>query len=269
MTEMTEEPANASEARIGRVLIGTSGWSYGHWIGDFYPPEAKPGQLLAEYCRRFDTVEINASFYRLPLVPMLIGLWQTSPAHFVFSVKASKYITHRLKLRDAADPLGTFIRRMMLLYPKLGPVLFQLSPGFSCDLEVLARFMEALPEGLRYTFEFRHQSWFCDEVYALLKERDCALTIADTPRYPLVFEVTAGFVYCRLHGSRALYRSCYTEEELQSWAGRIREWSAEGRDVYVYFDNDFHAHAPRNALRLREILEDQLSTRDVPPIRPN
>jgi uncharacterized protein YecE (DUF72 family) len=239
---------------MSRIRIGTSGWTYPHWMGTFYPADLKPSELLPAYCRLFDTVELNHSFYRLPLVSMLASLWQATPPDFLFSVKAHKYITHRLKLKDAAEPLVNTVRRLALLQTKLGPFLFQFPEKFACDLERLASFLELLPPWLRFTFEFRHPSWFRDEVYELLRRHACALTIADTPSFPLAFEVTAGFVYCRLHGSRALYGSSYTEEELQTWADRAREWSAEGRDVFIYFDNDFLAHAPRNALRLRGIL---------------
>jgi uncharacterized protein YecE (DUF72 family) len=238
----------------GRIRIGTSGWTYPHWRGTFYPPDLKPAQLLPAYCTLFDSVEINHSFYRLPLVSMLASLWQATPPGFLFSVKAHKYITHRLKLKDAAEPLVNFVRRVALLQTKLGPILFQFPETFRCDAERLAGFLELLPRWLRFTFEFRHPSWFCDGTYERLREHGCALTIADTPEFPIAFELTAGFVYCRLHGSRALYGSPYTEEELQTWAQRAREWAAAGRDVFIYFDNDFLAHAPRNALRLRQIV---------------
>jgi len=238
----------------GRIRVGTSGWSYPHWMGTFYPPEVKASQLLSEYCRHFESVEVNYSFYHLPRVSTLAGLWQTTPSGFLVSVKAHRYLTHRLRLKDAAEPLANIVQRMALLQDKLGPILFQFPEKFPRDIDRLAGFLELLPPRLRFTFEFRHPSWFCPEVYERLGRHGCALTVADTPKFPLVFEVTADFVYCRLHGSRVLYGSPYAEEELQTWAERARGWSAEGRDVFIYFDNDFLAHAPRNAVRLREIL---------------
>lgn len=238
----------------GRIRVGTSGWAYPHWRGPFYPADTRSGQELPRYCEWFDSVEVNLSFYRLPL-PQLIAAWHdTTPPDFVFAMKAGRYITHRLKLRDAAEGLVNYIRRAVLLRTKLGPILFQLPPALGCDLDVLEGFLDLLPRPLRFAFEFRHPSWFCDGVYELLARHWCALTIADTPDYPIAFEVTAEFVYVRLHGHTALYQSAYSEGELEQWAARAREWSATGRDVYVYFDNDFLARAPRDALRLRAIL---------------
>ncbi len=239
---------------MGRIRVGTSGWTYPHWMGTFYPPELKPTQLLPAYAMLFDGVELNYSFYHLPRVSTLAGLWQATPPDFLFSVKAHRYITHRLKLVDAGEPLANVVQRMSLLQDKLGPILFQFPEKFRCNVERLAGFLELLPPWLRFTFEFRHASWFCEEVYELLRRHGCALTIADTPEFPMVLELTADFAYCRLHGGRELYRSAYTEDELQTWSQRAQEWSAGGRDVYLYFDNDFMAHAPRNALRLRELL---------------
>jgi uncharacterized protein YecE (DUF72 family) len=213
--------------------------------------------VLARYGEHFDTVEINLSFYRLPL-PQVLAAWRDHTApDFLFSVKGHRYLTHRLKLKDPAEALVNFVRRMALLQPKLGPILFQFPEAFACDRGRLGGFVDLLPPRLRFAFEFRHPSWFSGEVYDLLASRNCALTIADTPDYPIAFEVTADFVYVRLHGHRALYQSSYSEPELQEWAARAVEWSLAGRDVYVYFDNDFVANAPRNALRLREILNQR------------
>ena len=239
---------------MARIRIGTSGWTYPHWMGTFYPPELNRAQLLPAYCRLFDSVEFNYSFYHLPRVSTLAGLWQGTPPDFLISVKAHRYITHRLRLKEAAEPLTNVVQRMSLLQTKLGPILFQFPKTFRCDPERLGSFLELLPPWLRFTFEFRHVSWFDEGVYELLRQHGCALTIADTPEFPVSLELTADFVYCRLHGGRELYRSPYTEEELQAWAQRAQEWLEGGRDVYIYFDNDFLAHAPRDALRLRDIL---------------
>jgi uncharacterized protein YecE (DUF72 family) len=142
----------------------------------------------------------------------------------------------------------------VLLERKLGPILFQFPEKFECDVERLRGFLPLLPQFLRFTFEFRHGSWFQDEVYELLRQHSCALTIADTPDFPLAFEVTAGFVYVRLHGGRVLYQSAYRDDELGEWARRATEWAEGGRDVYIHFDNDFMANAPRDALKLRRLL---------------
>ena len=239
---------------MAEIRIGTSGWTYPHWRGTFFPVGTSTKQLLPKYCESFDTVEVNLSFYRLPL-PRAISIWRDStPPDFVLSVKAHRYITHHLKLLEASRPLWNFVRRMALLHPKLGPLFFQFPARFRCDVERLKGCLDLLPAGPRFAFEFRHPSWFCREVYEALASHSCALAFADTPDYPIAFELTANFAYVRLHGSRVLYQSSYSEEELQEWARRAREWAATGRDVYVYFDNDFLANAPRNALRLRQIL---------------
>jgi uncharacterized protein YecE (DUF72 family) len=238
----------------GRILVGTSGWSYPHWRGLFYAADVRAGDELRTYCQSFDTVEINLSFYRLPM-PQMVATWHdTTPPGFTFAWKAAKYITHRLKLRDAAEPVVNVVRRAVLLQTKLGPILFQCSPSLKCDLAALGEFLELLPRPLRFAFEFRHASWFADEVYELLARHGCALAIADTPKYPIAFELTADFAYMRLHGHQALYQSSYSGEELSEWARMIREWSEGGRDVYVYFDNDFLANAPRNALALKGMI---------------
>ncbi len=250
----TEVPSASAPGPPGRIRIGTSGWAYPHWRGLFYPPDIRAGQELSWYCESFDSVEVNLSFYRLPL-PRLLATWHdTTPADFTFAMKAGRYITHRLKLRQAAEALVNHIRRAVLLRTKLGPTLFQLPPSLRCDTGVLAAFLALLPGPLRFAFEFRHPSWFCDEVYQLLAQHRCALAIADAPDYPIAFEVTAEFVYVRLHGHTALYQSAYSEGELEEWARRAREWASTGRDVYIYFNNDFLARAPRDALRLRAIL---------------
>ncbi len=249
------EVAEAAQSRPpGRIRIGTSGWTYPHWRGLFYPADLRRGDELRWYCGQFDSVEVNFSFYRLPL-PHMIAVWvETTPPGFLFAMKAGRYLTHRLKLRDAAEGLANFLGRAILLQAKLGPILFQLPATSRCDLEVLESFLELLPRPLRFAFEFRHPSWFRDEVYELLALQGCALAIADTPDYPISFELTAEFVYARLHGHTALYQSAYSDEELAEWAERARAWSAAGRDVFVYFDNDFLARAPRDALRLRMTL---------------
>lgn len=242
----------------GRIRVGTSGWTYPHWMGTFYPPGTKPKDILPTYCELFDTVEINLSFYRLPMPPAFNKWRDGTPPDFLFSIKAHKYITHRLGLRDALPPLLNVLRRYSLLQAKLGPILFQFPERFHCDVERLRDFLPLLPPSLRFTFEFRHESWFAPEVYELLREHNCALTMADTPDFPLVFEVTADFAYARLHGGRVLYQSSYFDDELEQWGRRALDWSETGRDVYIYFDNDFLANAPRNALQLRRLLGQTL-----------
>ena len=238
-----------------RAHIGTAGWSYGHWHGGvFYPEDLKRGAELEFYAGRFDTVEINSSFYHLPQEKTCRGWAERTPDRFLFAVKASRFITHRKRLDDVGEPLANLLARVRALGPKLGPLLFQLSPSFRVDVPRLHAFLRSLPRDLRATFEFRHQSWFCDEVYAALEEAGAAVTISDTPRYPCVVHTTADFVYVRLHGHERLYASNYTAEQLTEWAGHARPWLSDGRDVFVYFDNDAEGHAPRNARELRGLV---------------
>jgi len=238
------------------VRVGTSGWSYKHWHGGvFYPEDLRRGQELAYYVTVFDTVEVNSSFYHLPRESTLEGWRQKTPEGFLFALKANRYITHRLNLKDAQEPLELFCSRAGLLGEKLGPILLQLAPSFHLDLDRLRSFAALLPGDKRFTFEFRSDTWFCEEVYALLEEHNVALTIADAPRYPCVERATADFVYLRLHGHEKLYASNYSDQQLAEWAEKIRGWRAEGRDVHCYFDNDFHGYAPANAATLRRMVE--------------
>lgn len=236
------------------LKIGTSGWSYAHWQGLFYPDKLPKEKWLEYYCQHFDTVELNSSFYHLPPPKTFENWYERTPKGFVFSVKGSRFISHILKLNDAREPLQKLLTNTAGLKEKLGPILFQLPPNFELDLERLKKFLKILPADKRFTFEFRHESWFCSEVYNLLRKNNFALTISDTPKYPLVFEVTADFVYVRLHGHEALYASKYLQTELSEWAKKIKNWLANDLDVYAYFDNDAHAHAIQNAQELKELI---------------
>lgn len=271
------------------VRIGTSGWNYPHWCGTFYPEGLAVRRQLRYLATRFPTVEINGSFYSL-LRPSGVERWRTEvPPSFIFAVKGSRFISHMKKLGGGIEvPLANFFASgILLLGAQLGPILWQLPPLFAFREDRVRAFLERLPrdmreaerlaarhdarvEGpaavrapdgrdarLRYAFEVRDKSWVSGEALGLLARFDVALVAADTAgRWPLLFERTArDFRYARLHGSERLYASCYTDAELAEWAARVRGWAAEGNDVYVYFDNDAHAHAPHDALRLVEALE--------------
>lgn len=235
--------------------MGTSGWAYQHWRGTFYPPDVASADLLAFYAQQFDTVEINSSFYHLPK-PSTIARWAAiTPAGFCFAVKASRYVTHRLRLRDCTESLETFLALIRGLGTKLGPVLFQLPPGLHRDNDLLAQFAALLPEDLRVTVEFRHKSWYEDVVFDLLSSRNIALCIHDMHGSEAPAELTASFVYLRLHGPQQAYTGSYEPTQLAAWAEKVRQWAASGRDVYVYFNNDIGGHAVHNARQLRTLVE--------------
>ncbi len=248
-----------AKRRKPQVRIGTSGWAYDHWRdGVFYPEDLPKGRELEYYCTVFDTVEINSSFYHTPRETALRKWADIAPRGFLFAYKASRSITHNRKLLNVEEITEFVLSRARLLGRKLGPILWQFSPRFKLALERLEAFLAILPRDLRHGFEFRHESWFCDEVYELLHKHGCALVWADTPSYPLVKEVTADFLYVRLHGHEKLYASCYSRRELKAWAEEIGEWVGKGLDAYVYFDNDAHGYAPLNAHQLREIMAEWL-----------
>jgi uncharacterized protein YecE (DUF72 family) len=237
------------------IQIGTSGWVYRHWIGCFYPPEMKQREWLQYYARHFSTVEINRSFYRLPSYQNFRHWgWQVGfNQGFVFTTKASRYLTHIRKLYGPEEPLARLLRAASGLGPHFGPVLFQLPPNMGVDPVRLRYFVERLPYGLQAAFEFRNRSWYCDEVYYILNQGGCALVRAVGGHYtPLEVPDTGSFRYIRVHGG--LYGVSLSEGELQFWADRGRWEASQNRDVYVYFNNDPDCHAVYNAFRLREMV---------------
>lgn len=243
-----------ARATATRVHVGTSGWSYPHWKGPFYPPDLADQALLGYYARRFRTVEINASHYRLPAPETLQHWRETVPAEFVFAVKAHRYITHMKRLKDPAKTLPPFLERIALLRPKLGPVLFQLPPRWHCDLARLERFIDALPGEFRYGFEFRDPSWLNPAVYALLSERNLALCIYDFDGRRSPAEITADLVYLRLHGPAGPYQGSYDAAALGGWAQACLAWARQGMEVFCYFDNDEAGYAALNAAQLEALI---------------
>jgi len=209
--------------------------------------------MLSSYADRFKTVEINNSFYQLPAKKDLKTWAETVPENFIFCVKASWYITHMKKLQDAA-PARTFLGRIAVLDSRLGPVLFQLPPNWKCNPARLRAFLQLLPTGIRYVFEFRHTSWFTAEIYELLRAYGAAFCIYDLAGTQSPKEVTADFVYIRLHGPDGAYAGSYDTQTLAGWAGAIYSWAGRGREIFCYFDNDQQGHAPRNALQLQDML---------------
>lgn len=286
---------------MGRIRIGLSGWNYAGWRGDFYPSSLSPSDELGYVGARFDSVEVNRTFYGL-MQPATFRRWYRSvPAPFVFAVKGSRFITHNKKLRGVEGALANFLASGVLeLADKLGPVLWQVPANLHFDAERVEGFFRLLPHDtdaavalarrhdervedvafgsgtnhrIRHVFEVRHDSYFCDEMMVLARRHGVALAFSHSSAWPYLEEITAGFVYLRLHGPAELYTSAYGVRRLIRWRDRVTAWRAarepddavrvtarrppgrKSRDVYVYFDNDGYGHAPREAEQLRDLVK--------------
>src|ERR1044071_2064766 len=238
----------------GKVHIGTSGWHYKHWLGLFYPEKLPAKEMFAFYARHFDTVEINNSFYHLPLTTTFDSWRDNSPRNFLFAVKASRFITHMKKLKDPESSSEKFFAGVARLEEKLGPILFQLPPRWGFDPERFAAFLRALPKEYRYVFEFRDESWLVRDAYELLRKFNAAFCIHDLAQMQTPLEVTADFTYIRFHGpGAAKYRGSYANAALGKWADRINQWRQSNVDVYAYFNNDIGGHAITNAFALKRL----------------
>jgi uncharacterized protein YecE (DUF72 family) len=237
------------------IRIGCSGWNYACWRESFYPKGLAPARWLERYAAVFDTVEVNTTFYRLARREAVERWVRQTPEGFCFAVKASRYLTHVKRLTDLDRGVQRLYEPLQPLASanRLGPVLWQLPPNFHRDAERLALALDHLPPG-RHAFEFRHASWFCDEVYELLRRHGVALAIGDRPELGFqAHELTADFAYMRLHYGHRGRRGNYSDTELREWARRIACW-ARRVDVYAYFNNDWEAFAPRNARALRRMV---------------
>ena len=265
-----------------QTRIGISGYVYRGWRDRFYPSELPARRWLEYASRKFNSIELNSTFYSLKS-PSVYEKWAGEvPADFVFAVKGSRFVTHNLKLRNAEGALANFFASGVLaLGAKTGPFLWQLPATYGYTRERVTEFLALLPHSsreaarlarkhdarvrnpltraratvaYRHAFEVRHPSFFCDEFFDLIRDAGCALVVADTAgKFPYDETLTADFVYIRLHGSTQLYVSGYRDDELDMWAGKIKKWRRRG-DVYVYFDNDAKVHAPFDAMRLAERL---------------
>ncbi len=242
-----------------RIHVGTSGWSYGHWRGVFYPEGLPSGARLSYYAARFATVEINRTFYSLPDTAVIERWRDTAPPGFTFAVKAPRTITHMRRLRRSDALLADFVTRVRGLGRALGPVLFQLPEGLQRDTGLLRNFLDMLPRDLECAFEFRDPTWFRDRVYDLLADREAAFCIyhlGDRETPPVV---TAPFVYVRLHGLGTAYAGAYGREGLQRWADSCRAWATDEFDVRVYFNNDLGGAAVHDAVALRNLVGQRVA----------
>lgn len=235
-----------------KVYIGTSGFSYNHWKENFYPIGLSNKEWLNYYSKAFSTVELNTTFYHLPSKKTVKNWHSQVPDHFLFSLKASRYITHQKKLHDCRESLELFYRRLNL-QKKTGPILFQLPPSFKMNKERLSEFIECLEKSYLHVFEFRHDSWFNDEIYEILKKHRIALCITDLNGKLSPEELTAKFTYIRLHGPKKAYRGSYGSE-LNKWRKKIADWALQV-SIFCYFDNDEKGYAIRDALELKKHFE--------------
>jgi uncharacterized protein YecE (DUF72 family) len=231
------------------IRVGTSGYSYKEWKGTFYPEDLPAAKMLPYYAERFDSVEINNTFYRMPDATMVAKWGEQVPEAFTFVLKAPQRITHQKKLTAAGDDVNLLFDAAETLGPKLGPVLFQLPPYSRKDAVKLREFVNVLPAGRRVAFEFRHESWFDDEIYAILRQRDIALCAADTDD---VTDVEALLVPTASWGYMRLRRTEYAAGEIEAWAARVQRqsWS----DAYVFFKHEDEGKGPRFAVQFREQL---------------
>lgn len=248
------EPALTQPGGKRQIRIGCSGWQYRHWRGDFYPADLPSSRWFAHYALTFDTVEVNNSFYRLPPAETFAKWREQAPPHFLYAVKASRFLTHMKKLKEPVDPLGRFFDNAKHLRTRLGPVLYQLPTGWPLDLDRLAEFLEALPRRYRHVVEFREPSWYDERVYALLRRHDVALCLHDMHGSESGRMVVGPLIYVRFHFGTRRYGGRYADGRLDEWAGWLAQRSAEGLDVFAYFNNDTGGHAPRDAVRLRRRL---------------
>lgn len=249
---------------MSQIYIGTSGYSYWHWKGLFYPKDLPSYKWLEYYAKHFNTVELNVTFYRLPNAAAFKSWYRRTPKLFLYVCKGSRFITHVKKFKGIKRATQLFFERVGLLHEKLGIILWQLPPTWKVNIKRFLEFLKILEEQtqrfkekkitVKHVFEFRHQSWFCKEVYNLLCKYKFGLVIADSPRFPCVEKVTADFVYLRFHGGKILYGSRYSKKELTDWAKKIKKWQKENFDIYIYFNNDAHAFAVKNAKELKKIL---------------
>ena len=237
------------------LFVGTSGWQYRHWRGTFYPEKLAQSRWLDYYTARFQTVEVNNTFYHLPEASTFEKWRQRTPGDFVMAAKMSRFLTHLKRLRDPEEPVERFLTRAEKLGSKLGPVLLQMPPQMEAEPERLAETLEQIPRGVRVAAEFRHSSWFQDRVFEILNEHGAALCLADSPRRKTPEVRTADWGFVRFHEGRATPHPCYGERALATWVGRLAELFGPRADVYAYFNNDGRACAIRDAIVFARLAE--------------
>ena len=250
---MAQTQALTTSSLAGPVSVGCSGWQYKHWRGDFYPAGLPQRAWFGYYAERFDTVEINSSFYRLPESSTFDSWRERAPDRFTYAVKASRFLTHMKKLKDPDEPLALFFSRARRLGTTLGPVLYQLPPRWPVNIDRFRTFLEALPKTRRHVVEFREPSWYCDEVFTLMRQHHVALCLHDMEGSASGRLEVGPITYVRFHGP-AKYSGRYNDSGLERWAEWLAARAKAGVPVYAYFNNDIGGHAPRDAGRLRAMI---------------
>lgn len=243
-------PSGHHGSGMGTIAVGTSGWSYDDWSGTFYPAGLPRSRWLEHYATRFSTVELNASFYRLPSEQAIRGWRERVPSSFRFAVKGSRFITHVRRLAHCEDELARFMERVRGLGPTLAVVLWQLPPSLERDPGLLEGFLAMLPRGVRHAIEFRHPSWLAEPVFEALRATGVAHVWVSSTRMPRDTTVTSDLVYLRFHGLGGGYAHDYSAGELGPWVEALREAHAAGLQGFCYFNNDARARAPKNAAEL-------------------
>ena len=238
------------------IYIGCSGFSYKHWKERFYPSKIPQRQWFEYYCTKFNTVELNSTFYRLPNEKTVLSWYNRSPENFAFSVKASRFITHIKRLKDCKVELENFFEVISPLDKKLKVILWQLPPSFKVNIEVFNNFLNMLTKynNIKYVFEFRHKSWLTEDIYSLCNKFNICICIADYPEFLKNPPITANFLYVRRHGKGGRYNTLYTRQELEDLSKFIKDNKDSISEAYIYFNNDFNAYAPQNAQELIEII---------------
>lgn len=242
------------------IHIGTSGWSYKHWKGIFYPGHVKAAEYLTFYARHFPVSELNNSFYKLPTRETLARWIDTVPEDFLFCPKMSRYLSHLKKLRDPQEPLQRFFGIFGGFEAHLGPILIQLPANLRFHAEVAGRFYEEtdLYSGVRFALEVRHPSWFSEESIHLMKKHRITLVFSQADGFPYFEEITARDIYLRFHGPASLYSSPYPDEVLLDYAEKMASWAEDGHQVWAFFNNDVGGHALDNAKKLQELVNARI-----------
>lgn len=240
--------------------IGTSGWSYSGWLGNFYPQKIKSNLILPYYASILNSVELNNSFYQIPKEKNVLNWVDLTPPNFIFSCKANRYITHFQKLKECTESVNKLLKAFSNFEEKLGPILFQFPPWWKIEIPTLKQFIDQLPQNYLYTFEFRHKSWFCEELYEVLDKNQMSLCFYDHKMYRSPEIVTSPFIYIRMHGPHEqAYEGAYEDSTLIEYADKFINWHKNGKTIYCYFDNDEKTNAPKDAQRLNQLLNNKNS----------